>query len=89
MIYPNPVKDPGPVTVRISLPVPAAEVDIQIFTTAFRKINEIRLAQVPAGVTDYSLNLADRWGKPLANGFYYVIVTIDGKRTIGKLLILR
>jgi hypothetical protein len=89
VLYPNPLKGPGPVTVRIYLPAPAQEIDIQIFTTAFRKVNEIRLTQVPAGETDYSLNVTDRWGKALANGFYYVVVTIDGKRTIGKLLILR
>ena len=89
MIYPNPVKGPGPVTIQISLTAPAAEVDIQIFTTAFRKINEIQLAQVPAGVTNYSYNLQDRWGRPLANGLYYVVVTVDGKRTVSKLLILK
>ena len=89
MIYPNPVKDSGPATIRLSLPVPAAEVDIQIFTMAFRKVNEIRLSQVPAGVTETSLNLVDRWGKALANGLYYVVVTIDGRRSIVKLLITR
>jgi hypothetical protein len=89
VVYPNPVKDSGSTTIRISLPVPAAEVNIQIFTSAFRKVNEIRLAQVPAGVTDTSLNLADKWGKVLANGLYYVVMSIDGQRTIGKLLIMR
>jgi hypothetical protein len=89
VIYPNPVKDPGPVTIQISLPVRAVEIGIQIFTSAFRKVNETKLMQVPAGVTDFSLNLADRWGKPLANGLYYVVVTVDGKRMIGKLVILR
>ena len=89
VIYPNPVKGSEPVTIQISLPAPASEVDIQIFTTAFRKVNEIRLAQVPAGVMDYSYNLEDRLGKPLANGIYYVVVTIDGHRSVEKLLILR
>jgi hypothetical protein len=89
VIYPNPVKEQGPTTIRISLPVRAAEINIQIFTAAFRKVNEIKLMQIPAGVTDYSLNLADRWGKSLANGLYYIVVTIDGKRTVVKLLVLR
>ena len=89
VIYPNPVKETGPATIRISLPARAAEVELQIFTAAFRKVNEIKLMQVPAGVTDYSLNLADRWGKSLANGLYYVMVTIDGKRLMAKLMILR
>jgi hypothetical protein len=89
VIYPNPVKEQGPATIRISLPVRAAEIDIQIFTAAFRKVNETKLMQVPAGVTETSLNLADRWGKSLANGLYYVMVTIDGKRLMAKLLILR
>jgi hypothetical protein len=56
---------------------------------AFRKVNEMRLSQVPAGVTETSLNLIDRWGKSLANGLYYVVVTIDGHKYVGKLLILR
>lgn len=89
VIYPNPVKGSESVTIQISLPIPATDVDIQIFTTAFRKVNEIRLSQVPAGVMAYSYNLEDQWGKPLANGLYYVVVTANGQKMILKLLILR
>jgi hypothetical protein len=28
-------------------------------------------------------------GNPLSDGLYYVVVTVNGKRTIGKLLLLR
>jgi len=39
--------------------------------------------------TDLQIELADKGGTPLASGLYYAAVTCDGKRTIGKLLLLR
>jgi hypothetical protein len=35
------------------------------------------------------VELKDRTGKPLASGLYYVVVSIDGHKSVGKLLLLR
>jgi hypothetical protein len=43
---------------------------------------------VPPGVA-VTVELKDNWGKPFADGLYYVVVTVDGKRSIAKLLVLR
>jgi hypothetical protein len=87
VVYPNPAK--GPVTIQITLTKPADEMRILIFTTAFRKINEMTLRQVPAGVTSVPYDLTDRWGGALANTVYYVIVRVDRERFVTKLMILR
>jgi hypothetical protein len=63
-------------------------VTVQIFTVAFRLVQQQVFDQVPAG-TDVSIELKDKSGKPLASGLYYVVVTVDGNRMIGKLVILR
>jgi hypothetical protein len=87
--YPNPVTGPGPVTIQVTLAAPAQDARILIFTTSFRKVNEICLGQVPAGMTKVSYNLTDRWGAPLANGPYYLILRGVPGRSVGKVLISR
>ena len=63
-------------------------IEVEIFTSAFRKIQDETFYGVSAG-SPLTVELTDRWGKPLANGLYYVAVVIDGKRSIAKLLIIR
>lgn len=65
------------------------DVDVKIFTTAFRMVDEVDFSQVPAGVARLPLALEDKWGTPLANGLYYLTVEGSGQRHILKLLILR
>jgi hypothetical protein len=77
------------VTIQISLSSPADRVQILLYTTAFRRVNEITLPGVPAGTSNLSLPLTDRKGNPLANGLYYVVVRSPQGRFILKLLILR
>jgi hypothetical protein len=89
VVYPNPATGPGPVTLQITLHSPASQVKILVFTTAFRLVNEIEETNVPAGVTDVTLPLTDHFGKPLANGLYYVVVVGPQVRLIDKLLIIR
>jgi hypothetical protein len=89
IVYPNPVTGPGPVTVQVSLGSPALKVTIEVFTLAFRKVNEITLSNVPAGITDIALFLTDRGGKPLANGLYYLLVQTPQGRSITKIMVLR
>jgi hypothetical protein len=87
VIYPNPAKGD---TVNVLPPTHAGmeDVRVEIFTSAFRKVLDETFASVPPGVA-VTVELKDKWGRPLADGLYYVVVTVDGKRSITKLLILR
>ena len=87
IIYPNPA--PGP-TVNI-LPPPYSgfsDVNVKIFTVAFRKVKEQNYSNIPSGQA-VPLELTDRWGTPLASGMYYVMVNTNGGRSFGKLLVQR
>jgi hypothetical protein len=55
---------------------------------AFRKVQDKTYPPMPSG-TAITLTLTGKSGNPLANGVYYVVVTVDGHRSIGKLLVLR
>ena len=89
IIFPNPATGPGPVTFQISLASGASTVEIDIFTLSFRKVNTIILRNVPSGVTDVSYNLTDKWGAPLSNGIYYVVIRTTQERLVSKLMILK
>jgi hypothetical protein len=86
-IYPNPVTGP---TVVILPPLynGIMNVRIEVFTLAFRKAQDMTYPTLPSGMA-VTLSLTDRSGNPLANGVYYVVVTVNGRRSIGKLLVLR
>ncbi len=86
VLFPNPVTGPA-VSVLPGYPG-IADVQVEIFTIAFRKVKVEAFPNVLSG-TAVTLSLTDQWGDPLANGLYYVVVEVDGKRSIGKLLILR
>jgi O-glycosyl hydrolase len=86
VVYPNPVSG-GTVTVDPAL-TGTSEVEVQIFTTAFRKVQDKTYGQVGAGQT-VVLELKDRSGTPLADGLYYLVVTTNQGRSILKLLVLR
>jgi hypothetical protein len=88
VIYPNPVKGPGPVSIRLPEYAGVADISVKVFTTAFRMVNSFTVSH-QAGGADVSLPLTDRGGRPLANGLYYVMVTTPEGRSILKLLILR
>ncbi len=62
-------------------------VEVEIFTSAFRRVQTETFFNVPTG-TAVTLNLRDRWGRPLANGLYYVVVIVNGHRSVAKLLVL-
>ncbi len=86
-IYPNPA--PGP-TVNILPPAytGTANIRVEVFTLAFRKVQDNDYPDWPSGMV-IRLNLTGRKGNELANGVYYVVVTVNGQRSIGKLLVLR
>src|SRR5208282_1418148 len=89
VIFPNPVSGPGPVSLQITLSAPASSVKIEIFTTAFRKVNQIDLSNVSAGVTTVPISLTGKGGTTLANGLYYVVVVAPQGRLVTKLLVLK
>jgi arabinan endo-1,5-alpha-L-arabinosidase len=85
--FPNPATGPT-VTISFNLRSSSPWVRVEIFTTAFRKVNEIDFSNVPAGARLNTLPLTDSHGSALANGVYYVVVVNQQGRAIGKLLIL-
>jgi len=87
IIYPNPA--PGG-TVNLLPPSYSGSLDVrvEIFTAAFRKVRDTTYHDIPAG-QPVQVSLTDRFGSPLASGVYYIRVTVNGHRSIAKLLILR
>jgi uncharacterized repeat protein (TIGR01451 family) len=88
VIYPNPATGAGPVSIRLPNYPGIANVTVKVFTTAFRMVNELHYPNQPGG-TDVALPLTNRWGSPLADGLYYVVVYTPEGRAIEKLLIIR
>jgi hypothetical protein len=87
VIYPNP-SNGGPVSVMPPTYSGTADVKVQLFTIAFRKVQDKTYNSLPYGPVQVAME--DSWGNPLASGLYYVVVTIDGsQRSIAKLLLLR
>ena len=83
--FPNPA--PGSTaTISFTLRDNSSWVHVEIFTTAFRKVNQVDLSNVPAGAQLVSVPLTDSHGSPLANGIYYIVVVTQQGRAIGKLL---
>ncbi|HET9869786.1 MAG TPA: hypothetical protein VFR02_04750 [bacterium] len=76
-------------TVDFDLRDASAWVRVEVFTTAFRKVDEVDLSNLPAGPQRVTLPLTDRHGAALANGLYYVLVLNSQGRAIGKLLVAR
>jgi hypothetical protein len=87
VIYPNPAKGD---TVNLLPPAHSGmeDVRVEIFTSGFRKVQDEVVPSVPPGVA-VTVELKDRWGRPLADGLYYIEVTVNGKHYFAKLLVLR
>ncbi len=88
VLYPNPVKGGTSAELQVTL-LSAANVRVQIFTLSFRKVFDQTYSNLSAGVDDLPVSLVHSEGHPLANGLYYVVVTVNGQRTLLKLLILK
>jgi len=87
VVYPNPVMGNS-----VNILPPAfngsQDVQVEIFTLSFRGVLKETFPQVPSG-TAVKVDLTDHWNHPMADGLYYVVVTVNGNRSVGKLLILR
>ena len=101
VVFPNPSTG-EPVTVAASFAEPVNQVNVQIFTTAFRKVQDNTVNSTTSGVTASAVSgtpasnwripvqMQDNWGNPLASGLYYVVITANGhQRSVVKLLLLR
>ena len=85
VVYPNPVT--GSI-VTIQLPGDNLDnVEVQIFTLAFRKVQTIRVAQVVG--KSLTVPLVDKSGAALANGLYYFVVHVGAQKWIMKVLVLK
>ena len=87
VIYPNPAEG-GTVQIHIPGRATASDIQVQIYTVAFRLVQQQVFPQVPVG-TDIQIDLKDKWGHSLARGLYYVVVTSENGKSIAKLLIVR
>lgn len=87
VVYPNPATG-GTVSVLPASYTGVSDVQVQIFTIAFRMVQQETYPSVPPGMA-VKVSLTDKGGVPLANGLYYLVVTVNGHRSIGKLLIVQ
>jgi len=88
VLYPNPVKDNGPVLLHIDLPQ-TTDVKVRVYSIAFRKLREDNFSQVAMGTHDLPIPIQDKVGSTLANGLYYVMVDAGGDHKTLKWLIFR
>jgi hypothetical protein len=88
VLYPNP--SDGTVPVKINVPLTTTEnVKIKIYTTAFRKVQDLDFTAVGPGDVQLTIPLTDKWGTRLANGLYYVEALTDKGLLRTKWLLLR
>jgi metal-sulfur cluster biosynthetic enzyme len=88
LAYPNPAIS-GQVKIRIPSIWQPTDVKIQVFSASFRAVRDITIPKVQPGM-DVVLNLVDKAGINLSNGFYYLVVTPSGgSRSILKLVVTR
>jgi hypothetical protein len=102
VVFPNPATGTEPVTVAVTLNQPSDTMTVQIFTVAFRKVQDTVVSSTSMGVSasvsggtmaktwHIPVVLNDKWGTPLASGLYYVVISNhNGYHSVVKLLLLR
>jgi hypothetical protein len=87
--YPNPVSN-GPIKVDVTTPG-SATIEVDVFTTAFRKIAEHTVTATAATpgygtITTVEWDLKDRQGKSVADGLYYLRIHVHGIQDSTKIL---
>lgn len=86
-LYPNPLKGPGPIQMRLDLSKPG-EVKVRVYSTAFRLVREFKFPNAPMGSQDLTLDLHDQGGKVLSDGLYYFRVETPSNHWTLKFLFL-
>jgi hypothetical protein len=82
-IYPNPATSAAHASFCIEVPGDS-EVKVTVYTIAFRKVFERTLHVAKS--TDFTWDMRDQWGSPVANGLYYVRVQITGPVPTTKMM---
>ena len=62
---------------------------LYLVTVADRVLRRIDAGALVSGQNFIDLDLKDQWGRPLANGLYFVVVEQAGRSDVGKLVVLR
>ena len=98
-IFPNPSNGTQPVTLAVTVNQPSDSLTVQVFTVAFRKVQDNVVYPGPQDSTATGtsaktwyvhMSMDDKWGMPLASGLYYVVISNhNGYHAVTKLLILR
>jgi hypothetical protein len=65
-----------------------SDVKVQLYSVAYRNVLEQIFHNVASG-QDVSIDLISSANHPFSGGLYYVVVTTNNGRTIGKLIVLR
>lgn len=86
VVYPNPTDGKNPVKIHFPYTF-SGNVKVQIFTTAFRKVQDKTYFETPG--LEISLELIDKKGIALSSGPYYVVINGIYGKSILKLLLLR
>ena len=89
VLFPNPLKNNGPVNLQVVFGKTQDYVTVKVFTTAFRKIYDDTVKSVPVGTFLYGLDPDHFRGSVAANGLYYVVISTPSNRWVSKLLIFR
>jgi hypothetical protein len=85
VLFPNPATGP---TVQLNLGfVPSTNVTLKIYTTAFRLVST-KVYPVGSGEM-IGVALVNGQGTALANGLYYLMVSVGNKQWILKLMVTR
>lgn len=88
VLYPNPVTDGAETTLQVYLTEPGS-VRAMVFTTAYRKVNEMVWSDLPVGVNPLKLPIRGSNGEALANGVYHLRVITSRGNDLAKLIVLR
>lgn len=89
VIYPNPLKDTDTLTLTIGFAKPTVWLQIKVFTVADRRVKNVMLQSLPAGMNTIPVEMKDDWGTPLADGLYYLYLVTPDQKFTKKILILR
>jgi len=89
VLFPNPWRGTGPLTLSANWESPQAWVRVAVFTTAYRKIAEWSFTNIKAGEWSVPLDPRDRRGAPLSDGLYYLVLTTPVRRYVLPLVLLR
>ena len=83
---PNPAS--GAAVLNFTLPHDAA-VTIDVYDVSGRNVRTVARGMFPAGANSASWNLADREGRPVAGGMYFLRLATEGKVLSHPLIVAR